>query len=457
LDWIQGDDRDKPPVMPWGSFGFYQPSFFDTDFRYLDQPDNTQHDFWDPLKRIRLGDNWLLSLGGQTWFRYMNEVDFQLREQDNVHGLYRNRLYGDLWYRDDVRLFIECLYADSVWQDVNPLPIDINRSDFQNLFLELKLVEVSGSPVYVRAGRQEMLFGSQRLISTLDWANTRRTFQGIRGYRAAEEFDLDAFWVQPVLVNRNDLDSVDNNQNFAGVWGTYKPKKGTGIDLYYLLLDNTNPVATGSHQVQQGFTAHTLGSRFFGDRDQFLWDFESMLQLGDWANQDLIAGAATAGLGYQFANAPTNPQFWVYYDWASGDRSPGVGSTRSTFQQLFPFGHYYFGYLDLVGRQNIQDVSCQAVFYPSPWVTGLVQFHHFWLAEAADALYNAAGAIVRSDPTGRAGTDVGSEIDLVVSFHLTTHADLLLGWSKLFPGEFIKNSGPNVSPELFYLQIGYRW
>jgi hypothetical protein len=203
--------------------------------------------------------------------------------------------------------------------------------------------------------------------------------------------------------------------------------------------------------------AHTIGSRFFGDRNQFLWDFEGMLQLGNWANQDLIAGAATAGLGYQFANAPTNPQFWVYYDWASGDRSPGVGSTRSTFQQLFPFGHYYFGYLDLVGRQNIQDVSCQAVFYPAPWATGLVQFHRFWLAEAADALYNAAGGVVRNDPTGGSGNDVGSEIDVVLSLHLTSHADLLLGWSKLFPGEFIKNSGPDVSPELFYLQIGYRW
>jgi len=457
LDQLQGCCREKPPVLPWGLYGFYQPSFYDTDFRYLDKPDNKQFDYWDHVKRIHVNDNWLLSTGGQTWFRYMNEVDRQLTLNDNVYGLYRFRLYSDLWYRDQFRFFIEYLYADAFWFDVNPFPIDINRSDFLNLFIELKTCEIGDKPVYTRIGRQEMLFGSQRLISTLDWANVRRTFQGVRAYRVDEKFDFDAFWVQPVAVERNHLDSVDNNQNFVGFWGTYKPRKGTGLDLYYLMLDNTNPAAQGANGVTQGYTAHTLGSRYAGDRNNVLWDFEGMLQLGDWANQNLVAGAATAGLGYQFADRPMNPQFWVYYDWASGESTPGVGSTRSTFQQLFPFGHYYFGYLDLVGRQNIQDLSCQAAFYPANWITTVFQFHRFWLAEPADALYNAAGRVVRNDPTGRSGRDVGHEIDLVMSFHLSTHSDLLFGYSKLFRGNYIGNTGPAVSPELFYLQYGYRW
>lgn len=457
LDQLNGCCREKPPIMPYGFFGFYQPSFYDTDFRYLDKPDNKQCDYWDPVKRIHCGDNWLFSTGGQTWFRQMNEVDRQLTTADNNYGLYRGRIYGDAWYKDQFRFFIEYLYADSFWFDVNPLPIDINRSDFQNLFIELKVGEIGCQPVYTRIGRQEMYMGSQRLISGLDWANTRRTFQGVRAYRTDEKFDFDAFWVQPVIVNRNELDSVDNNQNFVGFWGTYKPRKGTALDMYYLMLDNTNNVATGTNRVTKGFTAHTIGSRYSGDKDCVLWDFEGMLQLGDWSNQDLVAGAYTAGLGYHFKCAPMNPQFWVYYDWASGESTPGAGGTRSTFQQLFPFGHYYFGFLDLVGRQNIQDVSCQAVVYPTNWITGIVQFHRFWLAEPADALYNAAGRVVRNDPTGSSGRDVGCELDFVLSFHLSTHSDVLLGWSKLFRGDFVTNTGPAVSPELFYVQYGYRW
>lgn len=456
-DCLEGNFREKPPIQPWGSFAFYQPSFFDTDFRYLDKPDIQQHDFWDPLKRIHPTDDCLLSFGGQSWSRFMNDIDRQLSAKNDAYDLIRTRLYGDLWYRDELRLFVEFIYADSLWQDLPPLPIDINRSDFLNLFVEAKVGELDGKPVYVRLGRQELLFGSQRLISTLDWANTRRTFQGVRAYRHSDEWDVDAFWVQPVIVNRDWLDNVDNNVNFAGVWSTYKPQKGIAFDFYYLFLDNASPVAVGSGGHHGGTTVNTFGSRSSGDHENWLWDVEGMLQFGTYSNQDLLAGAFTASGGYRFADCPTTPQFWICYDYASGDSDPGVGDTRSTFNQLFPFGHYYFGYLDLVGRRNIHDLSTQAACFPTPWITAIAQFHHFRLDAPRDALFNAAGLAIRQDPTGRAGTDVGNEIDLAIAFHLGTHSDLLVGWSKLYSGSFIDQTGPKVSPELFYLQYGYRW
>ncbi len=50
--------------------------FFNADnFGYLDDPNNTEHDFFDPLKRIHLGDNWLFTSGGEFRTRYMNEHD----------------------------------------------------------------------------------------------------------------------------------------------------------------------------------------------------------------------------------------------------------------------------------------------------------------------------------------------------------------------------------------------
>src|SRR5207344_471812 len=115
------------------------------------------------------------------------------------------------------------------------LPIDQNKSDLLNAFIDVKLADLGGNPAYVRVGRQELLFGSQRLISPLDWANTRRTFQGARLFRATEKFDFDLFWAQPVIPNPIALDSVDNNINFAGAWATYRSKKGTFLDFYYLM------------------------------------------------------------------------------------------------------------------------------------------------------------------------------------------------------------------------------
>ncbi|HEV3263483.1 MAG TPA: alginate export family protein [Gemmataceae bacterium] len=454
FDLVHGNYVEKAPAYP------YRGVCYDNDFRYLDKPDNQVHDFFDPVKRIHLGDDWLLSLGGEERVRYMHEHDgyVRLTGVENDYTLFRSRLYADLWYKDCIRFYAEFIDAQITGEDLAPLPIDVNHSDFLNLFFEVKLAELCDNPVYVRVGRQELLYGSQRLISPLDWANTRRTFQGVKGYWHSDKLDVDAFWVQPIIVSPNHFDSPDSGRQFAGLWTTYRPVKSRTIDAYYLYLDSTRPVAVGRSGVGGGYNVSTFGSRYSGDYQHFLWDFEGMYQFGDWSNQGITAGAYTTGLGYQFACLPMNPQFWVYQDWASGDHNPaGFGNLHGTFNQLFPFGHYYFGYLDLVGRQNIDDFNMQVVLFPAKWLTAGIQYHMFRLDSARDALYNSAGTAIRRDPTGAAGTDVGDEIDLFAVFHLSLHQDILLGYSKLFAGEFIRRTGAVGSPELFYAQYSYKW
>ncbi|MCI0461396.1 MAG: alginate export family protein [Gemmataceae bacterium] len=455
-DHVHHAYREKPPQYGYPPVALVQSSSFDLDFRYLEDPKHTSHDWFDPLKRVHLGCDWLFSTGGQTSWRHMNEVNSRLLNVDNTYDLFRARTYMDLWYQDQFRVFAEFIYAETFNQDLPPLVIDGTRADLLNLFVDVKVGDIHDQPAYVRVGRQELLFGSQRLISTLEWANTRRTFQGVRVLHQTEKFDVDLFWVQPVIPNRPRFDSVDNNQNFAGLWTTYKPKKGINFDTYYLFLDNTNQRRQLGLDVAP-FNVHTLGTRYAGDQNNWLWDIETALQLGERGSQHTVAGIATVGSGYHFAQQPLNPSFWVFYDWASGDHSPGTGSSYHTFNQLFPFGHFYLGWVDQVGRQNIQDLNAHVFFYPTNWITVWLQYHHFWLDSSRDALYNAAGAAIRRDPTGRAGHNVGDEIDLVLNFHLGTHHDVLVGYSKLFAGSFLERSGPAVSPELFYAQYSFRW
>jgi hypothetical protein len=460
-DHVTGVERKAPPISPYAPFGLFPPSSFDVDFRYLDKADNTEKDFFDPLKRIHLGDDWLLSLGGNFWVRNVHEWESRLGERDNVFNLVRTRVHADLWYRDRLRIFGEFIDARSFDHDLARLPIDENRHDILNLFADIKLADVYDAPAYVRVGRQELLYGSQRLISTLDWANTRRTFQGVKTFWHSPRFDIDAFWVRPMLTDVNQFDARpdkwDEDRNFYGLWGTYKPMKGHFADLYFLSLDNQPRAATSQGGALVDSVVHTMGARYAGDYDHILFELEGMYQFGDWARQDISAGALAAGVGYHFASLPMNPQMWVRYDYASGDGNLTGDDTRSTFNQLFPFGHYYLGFLDRVGRQNINDFNMQLVFYPQPWFTAIVQYHKFWLANDKDFLYNAAGAPTRRDPTGNAGDDVGDELDLRFNAHVSRHQDVLFGYSKLFAGDFIKKTGANVSPDFFYLQYVFRF
>jgi hypothetical protein len=457
LDLLRGNARETPPRFPYPPTGAMAFPFFDADWRFLEDPNNTQHDFLDPVKRIHLADNWLLSLGGEFRWRHMDEVDSRLTARDNTYELVRTRAYADLWYRDLFRVYVEYLDAQSFNEDLAPLPIDVDRSDLLNAFVDVKIYD-DGYPAYLRVGRQELLYGSERLISPLDWANTRRTFEGVKAFRQGEKFDVDAFWVSPVVPDPSHFDSVNDKVNFAGVWTTYRPRRGTFFDLYYLLLHNTSPAAnTSITSPPPAFYVSTVGSRYAGNYYGWLYDVEGMYQFGERGPQPISAGAYTAGAGYHFRNLPMNPQVWFYYDYASGDHNPARGHYFGTFNQLFPFGHLYFGFLDLVGRQNIHDLNAHLGLYPTNWTFFWVQFHHFELDSARDALYSPASTIERRDPTGRAGVSVGDEIDLLMNFHLDSHQDVVVGWSKLYAGTFIKRTGPAVSPELFYVQYTFRW
>ena len=458
LDVLRGRYRQAPPKYPYPRFGIIPWSFFDADWRYLDNPANQEYDAFDFFKRIRfLDDNLMFTTGGVFRYRYNNEVDSRLTGRDNVYELTGTRVYGDLWFRDIARIYGEFINAQSFDQDLAPLPIDQYNPNFLNLFADLKVWTVQDQPVYFRAGRQELLYGSQRLISPLDWANTRRTFQGAKLFWQNEKLSLDAFCVQPVVASANSFASVNFEQLFTGVWGTYRPSKGEIVDLYYLNLDDSSHVNAGQFGVLGAMNVSTVGSRWYGDKNNWLWDTEGMLQFGSFSNQGILAKAYTMGGGYHFSEVPLKPQIWVYYDYASGDPDPGVNSVHRTFNQLFPFGHYYFGMMDLVGRQNINDFHAEISFFPTRWITCWGQYHVLRLDSPKDALYNSAGVATRIDPTGKSGTDVGEILTGIINFTLDKHQNVFVQYSHLYAGDFIRKTGPNGSPDELYFMYNFRW
>jgi len=52
---------------------------------------------------------------------------------------------------------------------------------------------------------------------------------------------------------------------------------------------------------------------------------------------------------------------------------------------------------------------------------------------------------------------VGDELDVIVNFHLDKHTDFCIGYSQMWSGEFIKNTGPGLNPGLFYAMYNFRW
>ncbi len=447
-DWRHGIESPKAPPAPFGTTGSDQTPFYDYDFRYLDDPLNTYHMWSDAYKRVILKDEFLFTTGGEFRLRYNDYTNYQLSGENSETNFTRLRLYGDLSYRDLARVYLEFIDARSVDDKREMVISNESGTDLLNVFTEWKLGEIASDPLQFRVGRQEIVMGSQRLIASPDFSNTLRTYDGVRGYWYSSMWNVDLFWVRPVSPNRDKMDAMDQNRALSGLWVTRHPTKEMLVDLYLLNLTDTRVGSVGN--------TVTLGTRIAGDmQKRLLYDFELMAQTGERNGRTINAHAVTSGLGWQFA-FPWDLSFWTYYDYASGTKEP-ESNKYETFNQLFPAGHTYFGYLDIVGRQNIHDLNFQLQFYPQKWLQLRMQYHIFHLASATDALYNARGQAIRQDITGAAGKDVGKEIDLLGNIHLTPHQNFLFGYSQLFAGRFVKQTGSAKVPSYTYAQYSIRW
>jgi hypothetical protein len=432
---------------------------YDEDFSYLaGEPGTYREDIWDPLKWIPLTDDWSLTLGGQARLRFESEHNKafgSIEPSQDAFLLQRYFLHADLRHDDWLRFFVQGKFAYVTDRDINVGLAGLeDHADIHQAFADVTALIVENR-VTLRVGRQELEYGNQRLISPLDWGNTRRTFDGIRLFAALEDWRLDAFAVRPVLGDRRNLDDEDENVDFYGLYSTYKGTKELAADFYWLLLKDNN-IAANSNGDAGRRTLYTPGTRMWGARGN--WDYETELaaQFGTFAGDRVRAWMATAGGGYTFRDYAWQPRLGLLYDYASGDGDPTDG-THETFNQHYPLGHAWLGYLDLVGRSNIHAIKAQVEVKPARTITAWADFHTFFADKDNDALYSAAGAPTRRLASGTGSQMIGYELDLAVKLALDVHTTALLGHSYMWPGEFIDATGDSDNPSLFYAQIEYKF
>ncbi len=438
----------------------YQNLRYDEDFSYLGGEAGTyKEDVWDPLKWMDLGGDWYLTLGGQTRFRFESEDNKafgSIEPTQDSFLLHRTFVHGDLKHEDWLRFFLQGKFAHvrDRDRDVGLAGLE-DHADIHQGFADITTM-IRENRVTFRLGRQELQYGVQRLISPLDWGNTRRTFDGVKAFTVSGKWRVDAFAVRPVLSGRRNLDKHDQDVDFYGLYSTYKGTKSPARDFYFLVLDDDN-IVDNSNGVPGTRTLYTPGTRLWGTSGN--WDYEAELaaQFGTFAGDRVRAWMGTAGGGYTFSDRPWQPRLGLLYDYASGDNDPTDG-THETFNQHFPLGHAWLGYLDLVGRSNIHAIKAQVKVKPCKKITAWADFHTFYADQDKDALYSAGGAPTRRLLTGTGSQSIGHELDLTAKVVLDVHTAALLGYSYMWTGEFVDATGPTSdNPSLFYAQIEYKF
>lgn len=405
-------------------------------------------------KCISIGDSpdTFLSLGGQARVRWenWNNLNFDPANDDDF-GLLRLRLHADLQVGSLFRIFVEGKSATSTDRDLpgGERALDVDTLDLQNAFADVKHAFSDGTAI-LRVGRQELSYGAQRLVSPLDWSNTRRTWDGVRTIVEYAGWRLDAFATRPVVIEKHEVNEPDHNQEFYGIYAVHSiPDWKVKYDVYLLRLDRDS-LASGDEE------RYTAGLRLAGKcpLTGVEYDAEGGWQFGDSGERDINAWFAAVEVGYTWTDVTTKPRAYLGFDYASGDKDAADNKVQ-TFNQLFPLGHAYLGYIDVLGRQNVVDFSQGVSCWPMETKLQVRVDHHvFHRAETSDAVYSVGGGVFREADAGTA-SEIGSEIDLTANYKFSRSTTLSGGYSRFIAGSFIEQSGPSSDVDFVYASAQY--
>jgi hypothetical protein len=448
---------------------------------------------WDADVNVRLREEDKDGAGttdaGSNW-------DFSERLQDDTHNTYQLlRIMPRVGYTaSSYSLFFEGRSSYSFGDErYNATAPGHNLPELDGPLDVYQAYAVIGNPkqfpLTLKIGRQELVYGDQRLVGHARWLNVPRTFDAVKLRYENPSFSVDVFTGGVVYVRHDRLNRSNDQDVFSGAYFTFPKLAQNQIVETCLFARN---VARGI--VTDDWSAVAAPGRMTAPQDLYTlglrvkskpgaygpWDFgyEAAWQFGNRTAVFPATPAATAltaprltqgayaiiaQLGRSWKTA-WSPRLAVIGSIASGDDDPADGKS-STFQNLFPSNHLLYGAMDLTGLQNARNLRLAFSVKPKPNLTLAVETNIQWLDRSTDFWYNAAGA-PRNFTGAAAGSGggyrinpgydrkLGHEIDLLAGWTFAPSAQLEVGASRYYRGKYIKQSLASVgSKDAGYLYV----
>jgi hypothetical protein len=429
----------------------------DEDYRYLADPAR-RADSWDLLKYVPLDTvgSWHLSLGGEARerFEYFNHPNWGRDPQDHGYLLQRYFVHGDLRMGEHARLFAQLQSSLADGRQGGPRPTDRDELDLHQAFLDLEFGLSGDTALTLRSGRQELAYGSQRIVSVREGPNVRQSFDGFRAILRSGRLQGDLFAARPTRTERHLFD--DGPDNTRALWGAYAmlpfPLLAEGnIDLYYIGLFRRT---AGFDQGAARETRHSVGTRLWRTAQPLDYNFEFLYQWGSFGSGEIRAWTAASDSGYTFLRLPLRPRLGLRADIASGDEDPSDPDLQ-TFNPIFPKGSY-FGEAGLMGPANFFDLNPCVDLHPTERITLVFNWDFLWRESTRDGLYSNAVAPIRSSRTSSARY-IGSMPQAQLYWNMDRHLSLAAIYGHFFAGRFLKESGPGEDVDYVTTWITYRF
>ncbi len=316
-----------------------------------------------------------LSFGGQLRprFEYRNPYSLPGGEHEFWVSM-RARAQVSAVLERNISLFLQ-VQDVRVWgEESNTL----NDYSADNIDLHQGYVEVrsSGSTILsARAGRQEVIFGNQRLVGSVNWSQQGRSFDGLRLSAEAENLRVDLLGT----VLANDLTATHTrDEYFVAAFGQVRGGSSTNLDL--LALYNRVPAAVNTDQL-------TMGARWWGSAGGTLeYSLEGYYQTGERLADEVRASMFGARIGAKLAESRATVT--LLFDYLSGDDDP-ADDRAGAFDPLYATNHQFYGLADYftnntthTAGRGLLDIGAKGSWTVTQDATLGWEFHTFHAAQS---------------------------------------------------------------------------
>ena len=437
---------------------------YDEHWTQLADPAERDDHWTEPFKYVPVGQDAYLTTG----------VEIRARNEN-----YRHNLWGDgaapddsyLWLRAmpyadlhigtgalGIRGFVQPIAAFAVGVAPSAGPIDETRVDLLQGFLDVRLGSAdtgstTGDGVTLRAGRQMLSLGTERLVGTRYGPNVPLAFDGFRGMISLRGATITLLAVRPVRPGTRSFD--DTRSRTKSLWGAYMTVPSAGanssLDLYYLGYRNSAATfgdRTGSE------LRHSVGARLFGKASDWHWNVEGVMQFGHFAGQKIGAWTLGTEVGRSFPVVPLAPDAVLRVNIISGDKRR-ADRQLGTFNALFPKGKY-FGELSPVGPTNIISANPRVAIALGAGLSASFAGMAYWRYSRADGVYDIPGNLIRAPGTANARF-IGKEAEATLAWQATPELELSTSLSAFAPGAFIRQTGPAKTITMLGFESNFRF
>lgn len=342
----------------------------------------------------------------------------------------------------------------------------VNEMDILQLFVSATGTNLLGTGLRtdIHFGRMTMDFGKRRLIARNDFRNTTNAFDGLYWQVVSDnKWRVRTFLVEPVIRFQRQLDEQSARSVFWGTFIENDQVEWLRLNVYYYGLNDQTSSTVGT---KRKFS--TFGIRLYEDPQKGRMDYEieSAWQTGKRGNTDHFAYFQHLTVGYSF-HLPWDPQFIVYYDYASGDRNAN-DSQDSAFDTLYGARRFELMPTGIFGpfyRSNISSPGWRIIVKPVKGWKFQIKHRIWYLATSRGVFAQSANSSNTSnalqDPTGGSGNFLGHDLELRGQWKINDNLEFDAGYDHWFKGSYFDRypstagkplpPGGNKDTDYFYI------